>query len=900
MPNDDLQPDIELEKLTDDAGNLVGSEASYEDGGRSYEIEYDENFNFLSETVTKLYDPLTLEGAAAAGFTAFDQAWSLIENDLATYTDGHDTITFGAVNDNQLVVLGNDGEVVLRVNKWSGEHDWTGWDGTEYNNKDYHYNFHDAEWNHIGNAGSYERYITADSDGNTLDTAVLDETGTHLGFSSDDATVVSNSLADYSAIVSSHLLEESEEISDISEVHLSSSSWQGLDHELRDEYFETWSDSNERIELRGENNEFIGSLELRDGFIEVRDENWQTVARVLDGDGISIDDIELDYPGFQDAWLAVKSYLPSEFQPDVEESSLKFSIDDWDNIIVFDANGAMIGRVHSWEHQNSWSRYEDGEEYKITNTSSGFNFNDADWNDIGRYETSDRDYTHVYNSETDSFDELGVDSFDDEKTVFTSYSISKSDVELDSWNDGIKVSYDLPDILTDEQMEQLGFSWDDVSKVSIGEEVINWQANQFRDTAEVRTDERIEYFETLTQGEGDNTWTYDSFLGSVENRDGYIVVRDGNWNEVARVIDVSSAKTLAEISVIHAGFEDAWGKVGEFLPSELQADDVRFTSDDWNIYAFSAAGELLSNINFWNGEHTWTGWDGTSYKNIDTNYNFHSADWSTHLANAGTFDRYIVTDTGEEIHDEEGEHSGYSVNDSSVIADIVADFSAGVMNAFSGEGETLDDVSQIRQNFNSWKGLAHDLRYDGFEEWTDSNERIELFKDDEDAGYKVRIGSVETRDGFIEVYDADWNRIARLVDGTGVPLSEIEEKYEGFTAAWDAVKAFTPEEFRPDIEGGEGDLIFSFGEWDNIMVFDADGVMIGRVNVWEHTNTWDNYNDGDRYTVENNSISFNFNDADWNNIGRYELSDRSYIEKNGDPIDPIADEQCSLHLLFSS
>ena len=48
MPNDDLQPDIELEKLTDDAGNLVGFEASYEDGGRSYEIEYDENFNFLS------------------------------------------------------------------------------------------------------------------------------------------------------------------------------------------------------------------------------------------------------------------------------------------------------------------------------------------------------------------------------------------------------------------------------------------------------------------------------------------------------------------------------------------------------------------------------------------------------------------------------------------------------------------------------------------------------------------------------------------------------------------------------------------------------------------------------------------------------------------------------------
>ena len=48
----------------------------------------------------------------------------------------------------------------------------------------------------------------------------------------------------------------------------------------------------------------------------------------------------------------------------------------------------------------------------------------------------------------------------------------------------------------------------------------------------------------------------------------------------------------------------------------------------YNIYAFSAAGELVSNINFWNGEHTWTGWDGTEYRNVDTNYNFMTADWN--------------------------------------------------------------------------------------------------------------------------------------------------------------------------------------------------------------------------------------------------------------------------------
>ena len=32
-----------------------------------------------------------------------------------------------------------------------------------------------------------------------------------------------------------------------------------------------------------------------------------------------------------------------------------------------------------------------------------------------------------------------------------------------------------------------------------------------------------------------------------------------------------------------------------FLPANLQDAGVRFTSDDWNIYAFSAA-ELVSNI----------------------------------------------------------------------------------------------------------------------------------------------------------------------------------------------------------------------------------------------------------------------------------------------------------------
>ena len=289
----------------------------------------------------------------------------MISDDLVDITDGH-TLTFASSGDNQIVVLGNSNAVLLRVNAWSGEHDWTGWDGTEYNNKDYHYSFHDADWNHIGGAGTFERYITADSDGNTLDTPIMDERGTHLIFSTENSDVISENLTDYAESISTHL---GLAVVDITAVNLSKNEWEHLDHELRDEYFQASDNENDRIELFGENHQFLGSLELRDGFIELRDENWETVARILDGAGMSVEDIEAEYAGFQDAWDALKDYLP-----DVDESSAKFSIDNWDNIVIFGDDGAMIGRVSSWDYEDSWYRFEHGLQYTITHTGSGFDF----------------------------------------------------------------------------------------------------------------------------------------------------------------------------------------------------------------------------------------------------------------------------------------------------------------------------------------------------------------------------------------------------------------------------------------------------------------------------------------------------------------------------------------------
>ena len=65
---------------------------------------------------------------------------------------------------------------------------------------------------------------------------------------------------------------------------------------------------------------FLGSMEKRDGFIEIRDE-WETVARIADLNGsdmLSWDELQaavdaagnLLYPGILEAWTNVSSFFP--------------------------------------------------------------------------------------------------------------------------------------------------------------------------------------------------------------------------------------------------------------------------------------------------------------------------------------------------------------------------------------------------------------------------------------------------------------------------------------------------------------------------------------------------------------------------------------------------------------
>ena len=201
--------------------------------------------------------------------------------------------------------------------------------------------------------------------------------------------------------------------------------------------------------------------------------------------------------------------------------------------------------------------------------------------------------------------------------IYTSYSIREDDVTVDEWT-AFEGQFGLP-TLTADQLTALDFDWSDVTQITIGENDITRKQNEFRAAEEITTETRVEYFKTVTEANG---YSWYEFLGVVETRGGFVEVRDSNWNTIARIADASSLQTLDDIDAEYSGFADAWNSVSAYLPASLSGENVGFTSDDWHIYAF-ASGELVSTINHWGGEHFWTGWDGTEYKNIDKGFHFH-------------------------------------------------------------------------------------------------------------------------------------------------------------------------------------------------------------------------------------------------------------------------------------
>ena len=150
---------------------------------------------------------------------------------------------------------------------------------------------------------------------------------------------------------------------------------------------------------------------------------------------------------------------------------------------------------------------------------------------------------------------------------------------------------------------------------------------------------------------------------------------------------------------------------------------------------------------------------------------------------------------------------------------------------------------------------------------------------------------MEIRDGFVEIYDRQWNTISKRVD-EGLTYNEMVTKYgDDFVEAWSALADYLPDEF------GDGtSLLFTTDKWDNILLFNSKtatenaGEMIGKINYWSHSDTWPRDWDDEYPSQVHSNKNFQFeriqedpdgNNWQWVSVGRYETGTNELIDPDG-------------------
>ena len=126
-----------------------------------------------------------------------------------------------------------------------------------------------------------------------------------------------------------------------------------------------------------------------------------------------------------------------------------------------------------------------------------------------------------------------------------------------------------------------------------------------------QTARRIELHGFASAGSTDTV-----FLGAITKREGFIVLRDEQWNEVARLMDpsASSEDTSYDAMVEKYGetFSGMWQALETVLPATLSApEDLLYVEDQHNdVLVFNASGEMVARLNHWDHSNTWDrSWD---------------------------------------------------------------------------------------------------------------------------------------------------------------------------------------------------------------------------------------------------------------------------------------------------
>ena len=563
-------------------------------------------------------------------------------------------------------------------------------------------------------------------------------------------------------------------------------------------------------------------------------------------------------------------------------------MDQWDNIQVFE-DGLFIGEIHSWSGENSWDNWRGD---VVRNEYFGFNFNSVtmgdqnhmDWNYIGG----------VHGDERYVIDAVLDEEYHDESHIRVDFNVEApasdaSGAELTAW------------AALDPQTDSI--DWATIDIVRSGES--SWTqyatpdgAQNDRDEESSNTEARREFFERVDvdyDGDGQVDWTDESFMGSWQERDGFVEIYDKDWNLVSRELAPGSGLTLDALltqittdegAEAAAMFSAAWTQIEGYLPAGAQdTATLRFTQNEWGeLFVFGGDNsEMLlrvnanTNVDFseepWDDTFGWTKWESSWFDVQD-------ADWNQ-IANINQWTRSKAT-TEDYNAAEDPETADIwkkdATGDESQIRVYKDDVGITWSTFFKSEYELNDDLLEALSDFSGQQILAWDditslsigentnthHKLDDYreEDEVQKSDRIEYFTEIEHDGWieQKRVAILDLRDGIFELRDGDWNLIGEFIDQSSADILTYSEITMDMPVIGEALDALI--NYLPITESDRSNLSFvQTSERDYQIYLGDELIMKSYINY--------DVSDANSQGRVHESFYVNFNDADWNQLGSY-------------------------------
>ena len=904
--------------LDDENGAITGYVSVYSETGRKFTTEYDADFNVISETVEDLYENLKSLGDMDEGFqNLFPDALSY----LGFVDTNSEDFGFVEKDDGRSIqiisfVQNSAGEIVGRVNSWSDTDEYTNWRGDAVEHRGFGYGLHDEEWNYIGSFHGGERYITEDS------TGLLYRDESHSNF--DIQTIVPGSDAAEEILASWDALNPGVSEIDwdtVDSVRVGEHSWTNYatpdgayyereedftSSEQRREFFKNVDVKDDEGVVLWTEDEFLGSWVQRDGFVEIYDASWELVSRSMaPGSGATYDDFvesleEAEAASFEAAWTQIEDYLPSDA---ADKAVIRFTQNEWGQLFVFGGDEMeLLLRINSDSHIDYWEEPWDETFGWSRSEHTWFDIQDANWNQIANVNS----WSHSKTTDADYDENLPENSdwVQSETGTNTSFRVYANDVDEVLWTEVFETNYGLPDLAAN--LDGI-WSWGDVTSISIGKSSNTWMAVEgYRDEESGRTGERIEYFEEVDHDDntdGNVDWVEQSFLGSVEKRDGFLEIRGSDWQLIGEFLDPDSADNFDEISTKVEGFEGAWNTMAGGFPDGWNAESNSFTVDQWDrINVFGDDGQLIGRVNSWSGEDNWTNWRGEEVTNKWSGFHFNDSEWNG-IGSVHEGERWITdVDTGETYKDESW--SNFDVQTGAPSVDS-SEAIIAAWNEFDPDVNEIDwdSVDFVRAGENSWTNYETPVGVENYRE-ADSNssearreffESVDVLDDDGNVLWTQEefLGSWQQRDGFVEIYDASWELVSRsMAPGSGATYDDFVESLEeaeaaSFEAAWTQI-----EDYLPSDAADKAVIRFTQNEWGQLFVFGGDEMeLLLRINSDSHIDYWEEPWDETFGMTRWENSWFDVQDQNWNQIANVSSWTRSKTNLND--YDPEAPEDSS-------